>query len=109
MDFGHVLGRTGGNSDERFRGFAVDDQDNIYLGQTQPDRRILVFNRDGVLLRTFSLPDGRRPGSIWWMGNNTIALTAVGTNPEGVLLYMDATTGAVKRQLGSAGSPLNDP
>ena len=108
-DFGHVLGRTGPNSDERFRGFAVDDQDNMYLGQTQPDRRILVFNRDGLLLRTFSLPDGRRPGSICWMGNNTIALTAIGANPEGVLVYMDATSGAVKRQLGSAGTPLNDP
>ncbi len=109
MDFGHVLGRTGSNSNERFSGFAVDEQDNLYLGQTQPDRRILVFNRDGLLLRTFSLPDGRRPGSICWMGNNTIALTAIGSNPEGVLLYLDATTGAVKRQVGNAGAPLNDP
>jgi hypothetical protein len=43
------------------------------------------------------------------MGNNTIALTAIGSNPEGVLLYLDATTGAVKRQLGSASAPLNNP
>jgi PA14 domain/Divergent InlB B-repeat domain/Carbohydrate binding module (family 35) len=107
--FGHVLGRTGPNTDERFGGFAVDDQDNIYLGQTQPNRRILVFNRDGLKLREISLPDGRRPGSICWMGNNTIALTAIGSNPEGVLLYLDATTGAVKRQVGNASAPLNNP
>ncbi|HEY6676172.1 MAG TPA: hypothetical protein VIZ87_05245, partial [Terrimicrobium sp.] len=108
-NFGHVLGRRGPSTDERFRGFAVGDGDNIYLSQYQPDGRILVFNKDGLLLRTFSLPDGRRPGPIWWMGNNTIALTGIGSNPEGVLLYLDATTGAVKRQLGSASAPLNDP
>lgn len=108
-NFGHVLGRTAPSTDERFGGFTVDEQDNIYLGQTQPDRRILVFSKDGLFLRTLSLPDGRRPGPIWWMGNNTLALTAVGSNPEGVLLYLDATTGAVKRQIGNAGSPLNNP
>jgi hypothetical protein len=108
-DFGHVLGRRGPNTDERFRGFTVDDQDNIYLSQFQPDGRILVFNRDGLLLRTFSLPDNRRPGPIWWMGNNTIALTATGSNPEGVLLYLDASTGAVKRQIGNSSAPLNNP
>jgi PA14 domain/Divergent InlB B-repeat domain len=108
-NFGHVLGRRGPDTDERFRGFTVDDEDNIYLSQFQPDGRILVFNRDGLLLRTFSLPDGRRPGSIWWMGNNTIALTAIGSNPEGVLLYLNASTGAVKRQIGNSSAPLNSP
>ena len=107
--FGHVLGWRSPNTDERFGGFAVDDQDNIYLGQTQPNRSILVFNKDGLKLREFTLPDNRRPGSIWWMGNNAIALTAIGSNPEGVVLYLDATTGAVKRQVGNASAPLNNP
>ena len=82
-----------------FTGFAIDDHDNIYLGRPKPDPCIQVFDNRGKFLRSFTLPDGRRPASIRWLGNGILAVSGIGANPESVLFLIDVATGEVKRRI----------
>ena len=92
QNFGHVLGMKTDNAElakkpgfaEQFSGFAIDDQDNIYLGRPKPDPCIQVFDNRGKFLRSFTLPEGRRPAKIRWLGNGILAVTGIGADPEGV-------------------------
>jgi NPCBM-associated, NEW3 domain of alpha-galactosidase len=102
--FGHLLGKR--TDDERFSGFAIDDQDNVYLGRRQPDPCVLVFDNDGRYLRSIPLPDGRVPRDIRWLGKGTLAVTAVGSNPEGVVLFVDAKSGSITKRLEAGGESL---
>jgi alpha-galactosidase-like protein len=107
QSFGHLLGYKTDNSElakkpgyaERFSGFAVDDQDNIYLGRARPDPCIQVFNNAGKFLRTLQVPEGRRPAKIRWLGNRTLAVAAIGSDPEGVVFLIDAESGQVKKRI----------
>lgn len=107
QSFGHVLGYKTDNSElakkpgyaERFSGFAVDDQDNVYLGRPRPDPCIQVFNNAGKFLRTLQVPEGRRPAKIRWLGNRTLAVAAIGSDPEGVVFLIDADSGRVKKRI----------
>ncbi len=107
QNFGHVLGFKTDNPElakkpgfaERFSGFAIDNQDNIYLGRPSPEPCIQVFNNAGKFLRTLQLPEGRRPAKIRWLGNGTLAVAAIGSNPEGVVFLVDAESGQVKKRI----------
>lgn len=107
QNFGHLLGMKTDNAElakkpgfaEQFSGFAIDDQDNIYLGRPKPDPCIQVFDNRGKFLRSFALPDGRRPAKIRWLGNGILAVSGIGADPEGVVFLIDAATGEVKKRI----------
>jgi hypothetical protein len=84
---------------EEFSGFAIDDQDNIYLGRPKPDRCIQVFDNRGKFLRSLRLPDDRKPAKIRWLGNGILAAVGIGSNPEGAIFLIDVRTGEVKKRI----------
>jgi hypothetical protein len=112
QNFGHKLGVKTDNADENkkpgfarnFSGFAIDDKDNIYLGRREPDPCIMVFDNDGKYLRSLPVPEGRSPGKIRWVGDNTLAVTGIGHDPEGVLFFLDSQNGDVRKRIAE-----NDP
>ena len=79
QNMGHVLGMKTNDPElgkkpgfgEQFSGFAIDDQDNIYLGRPRPDPCIQVFDNNGKFLRSLTLPEGRRPAKIRWLGKES--------------------------------------
>ncbi|MGB8466002.1 MAG: hypothetical protein WCE49_13710, partial [Terrimicrobiaceae bacterium] len=106
-NLGHVLGMKTNDPElgkkpgfaDQFTGFAIDDQDNIYLGRLRPDPCIQIFDSKGKYLRSLTLPEGRRPAKIRWLGKGVLAVAAIGSDPEGVVLLIDATTGEVKKRI----------
>ena len=107
QNLGHVLGMRTNDPElgkkpgfgEQFSGFAIDDRDNIYLGRPRPDPCIQVFDNNGKFLRSLTLPEGRRPAKIRWLGSGILAVTAIGSNPEGVVFLIDVSTGEVKKRI----------
>ena len=104
---GHVLGTRTNDSElggkpgfgEQFSGFAIDDQDNIYLGRPRPDPCIQIFSNSGKFLRSLQVPEGRRPSKIRWLGNGILAVAAIGSDPEGVIFLIDVKSGEVKKRI----------
>ncbi len=105
--FGHKLGVKTDDPElgkmpgfgRQFSGFAIDDRDQIYLGRREPAPAIMVFDNDGRHLRDLVLPEDRFPAKIRWLGENTLAVTGVGRDPEGILFFLDAQTGAVRKRI----------
>lgn len=92
-------------------GVACDAEDNVYVFQRTPDPLMLVFNREGTLLRSWGEGQFRHPHGIWIGADQTMLLTdrdlhqVMRYTLDGRRLAAWGTPG----QPGAPGEPFNQP
>lgn len=92
-------------------GVACDGNDHVYVFQRTPDPLMLVFDRDGRLLRAWGQGAFRHPHGVWIGADGTLLLTdrdlhqVLRYTPSGERLAAWGTAG----QPGAPGEPFNQP
>jgi DNA-binding beta-propeller fold protein YncE len=92
-------------------GVATDSQDRVYVFHRAPRAEVMVFDRDGRLLRTWGEGQFRSPHGIWISDRDTLLLVDTETHQvtrwtlDGALIDQWGTHG----QPGAPGLPFNKP
>jgi hypothetical protein len=92
-------------------GVACDAEDNVYVFQREPEGKMLVYNRDGTLLRTWGEGQFPHAHGVWYEPAGTLLLTdrelhqVLRYTLGGERLAAWGTAG----QPGAPGAPFNQP
>ncbi|MGH2352788.1 MAG: peptidyl-alpha-hydroxyglycine alpha-amidating lyase family protein [Chloroflexota bacterium] len=107
-------------------GVACGPDDTVYVFQREPQAMMLVFDRDGTLLRTWGLGDFRHPHGVWIgpVGGSNVSASPGQSGQDPVVLLTDRDLHQVLRyslagerlaawgtagQPGAPGQPFNEP